>query len=290
MVYHHAGCQDCTLLPYVICSLQSYPGELVRSSGTDVTLDAILTIRDEHYNNVKALDTLNQELFQLWMGEKETVSEWGVHLSRHLQILMASFLECFPPEHTAELKCDCFYRGLPKQFKAMVVYIKASSNEKTYSDYLWAVWEAKKEEAMEPSHNPPMESANKPQAMSFFPLWNLKGSQPAVTLSVWVAHLEEENTNKEECIDSKDPDCIEGVTKEFIVCLARAVKDAQQGEKHCYHCSSPDHFIHDCQLVVGSRMYLHLNQGEGMVLKKRAWAPQGKKSMPKVPQDRTPKA
>ena len=36
-----------------------------------------LTVLDEHYNNVKALDTLNQELFQLQMGEKETVSEWG---------------------------------------------------------------------------------------------------------------------------------------------------------------------------------------------------------------------
>ena len=78
MVYHHAGCQDCILLPYAISSLQGYPGELVRSSGTDITLDGILTILDEHYNNVKALDALNQEFFQLWMGEKETVSDWGV--------------------------------------------------------------------------------------------------------------------------------------------------------------------------------------------------------------------
>ena len=26
-VYCHTGCQDCTLLPYAICSLQGYPGE-----------------------------------------------------------------------------------------------------------------------------------------------------------------------------------------------------------------------------------------------------------------------
>ena len=63
----------------------------------DITLDNILTILDEHYNNVKALDALNLELFQLHMGEKETVSNWGVHLSRHLQILTVSFPECFPP-------------------------------------------------------------------------------------------------------------------------------------------------------------------------------------------------
>ena len=61
-VYHHAGCQDCTLLPYVIHSLQGYPGELVRSLGMDITLDDVLTILDEHYNNVKTLDALNQEL------------------------------------------------------------------------------------------------------------------------------------------------------------------------------------------------------------------------------------
>ena len=35
------GCRDHTLLPYAIWSLQGYPVELVQSSGTDVTLDAM---------------------------------------------------------------------------------------------------------------------------------------------------------------------------------------------------------------------------------------------------------
>ena len=125
----------------------------MRSSGTDITLDDILTILDKHYNNVKALDALNQKLFQLHMGEKETSIRLGVHLSRHLQVLMASFPECFPPDNIAKLKCDHFYSGLHKQLKAMVVYLKASTNKKTYSDYLWTAREAEKEEAMEPSHS-----------------------------------------------------------------------------------------------------------------------------------------
>ena len=54
-------------------------------------------ILDEHYNNVKAFDALNQELFQLWMADKETLPDWSIHLSRHLQILAASFPDCFPP-------------------------------------------------------------------------------------------------------------------------------------------------------------------------------------------------
>ena len=45
----------------------------MRSSGTDITLDDVLTILDEHYNNIKALDALNQGLFQMQMGEKESV-------------------------------------------------------------------------------------------------------------------------------------------------------------------------------------------------------------------------
>ena len=72
MVYCCTGCWDHTLLPYAIHSLQGYPGELVRNSGTYITLDDVLTILDEHYNNIKALDALNQELFQPWMGERDS--------------------------------------------------------------------------------------------------------------------------------------------------------------------------------------------------------------------------
>ena len=97
-VYQHAGCRDHTLLPYAIWPLQGYPSELVWNSTTDITLDDVLTISDEHYNNVKVLDALNQELFQLQLADKETVLDWGVCLLRHFQVLAASFPDCFPPD------------------------------------------------------------------------------------------------------------------------------------------------------------------------------------------------
>ena len=106
--------QGSHLLPYVIRSLQGYPGELVQSYSMDITLDNVLTTLDEHYNNMKVLDALNQELFQLWMVDKKTVLDWGVHLSRHLQVLATSFPDYFPPDHVAELKRDHFYGKLPK--------------------------------------------------------------------------------------------------------------------------------------------------------------------------------
>ena len=111
---------------------------------------------------------MNQELFQQQMGEKETVSDWGVCLSRHLQVLTASCPECFPLDHVAELKHDHFYGGLPKWLTTMVAYLKASTNKKMYSDYLQVVKETEKEEAMEPSRSQMADNPTKPKAMSFF--------------------------------------------------------------------------------------------------------------------------
>ena len=73
MAYQCTWCRDCTLLPYAIRSLQGYPRELVWCSGMDISLDDVLTILDQYYNNVKVLDVLNQELFQLQMMDKEIV-------------------------------------------------------------------------------------------------------------------------------------------------------------------------------------------------------------------------
>ena len=93
----------------------------------DITLDNVLMILDEQLYNEKALDTLNQELFQLQMADKETVSDLGICLSRHLQVLAASFPDCFPPDRVAQVKKDCFYGRLPKWLKVMVVYLKGRS-------------------------------------------------------------------------------------------------------------------------------------------------------------------
>ena len=215
----------------------------------DITLDNVLTILDEHYNNVKALDTLNQELLQLQMEDKETILDWGVCLSRHLQVLAASFPDCFPPDCVAELKRDCFYGRLPKQLKAMVAYLKVGLQVRTYSDYLRASSEAKKEDSIEfpkaPELKLPIILPNQ-ALLVFFPLRKLKDNQPLLkTPAVHLVHLEEEDAGNDEDQESDDPGGIKGVKKEFMVCLARAVKDAQADEKCCYHCSSPEHFIHN---------------------------------------------
>ena len=223
-------------------------------------------------------------------GQKRDSVRLGGSLSRHLQVLAASFPDRFPLDQVSELKQDCFYKGLPKWLKAMVAYLKATLSEKTYSDYLFVVWEAEKKEAMEPSWGHTVDSTCQHKVTSFFPLRRLKETQPTKTPAVQLAHLEEEAADNEEGAESEDPDGLDGMTEEFMVCITRDVKDAQQGEKCCYHCSSLDHFIRDCPLVKLARKEPNLNFKEGMAPKKGAQTLLGKATQPKAPKDGMPKA
>ena len=96
------------------------------------------------------------------MAEKERVSDWGIWLSRYLQVLAASFPDHFPPDHVAELKRDCFYSGLPKWLKAIVAYLKAGLQGRMYSDYLRATQEAGKEDSIELAWGPRTQTTNGP--------------------------------------------------------------------------------------------------------------------------------
>ena len=139
--------------------------------------------------------------------------------------------------------------------------------------------------------NQAIDNTTKPKTTSFFPLQKFKGNQPVPKMATMcLEHLEEESTKMDEEVESEDPDSINGVTEEFIVCIVRAVKDAQVEEKHCYHCSSPEHFISDCPLVRALRENTQLNHKEWMASKKGAQAPQTKMMTPKNPQEEVPKA
>ena len=159
----------------------------------------------------------------------------------------------------------------------MVAYLKVGPQVRTYSDYPRATREAEKEDTIELSQSPRAPTTDGPsklRATSFFPLRKLKGNQPFTKKpAVCLPQLEEEGTDHGEDPESDDPDGIEGVTKEFMVQLARAVKDAQMDEKCCYHCSSPEHFICNCPLMKAARDKKQLNGKEWTAMVKGAWTP-----------------
>ena len=146
-----------------------------------------------------------------------------------------------------ELKRDYFYGGPPKWLKAMVAYLKVGPQVRMYSDYLRAAKEAEKEDSLELSQSSRTQTADdlsKPRTTSFFPVRKLKGNQPlSKKPAIHLAQVEKEEADDGKDQESDDPDGIKGVMEEFMVQLARAVKDAQVDEKCCYHCSSPEHFI-----------------------------------------------
>ena len=192
----------------------------------------------------------------------------------------------------AELKRDHFYSGLPKRLKAMVAYLKAGPQVRTYSDYLRAAREAEKEDTIELSQSPRAPATDGPsklRATSFFPLRKLKGNQPFTKKpAACLTQLEEEDADNGEDLESDDPDGINGVTEEFMVRLARVVKDAQADEKHCYHCSSVEHFICNCLLMKVARDK-QLNGKEGMAMVKGAWTPPKPANAAKSPQQEAQK-
>ena len=125
----------------------------------------------------------------------------------------------------------------------------------------------------------------KSRATSFFPLRKLKGNQLIPKKpTVHLAHLEEEDTSGNEDQESDNPSGIKGVMEEFMVHLARAVKDAQADEKHCYHCSSLEHFICNCPLIKTLREKKQLNGKEGTALMKGAQTPLTTANASKSPQ------
>ena len=145
------------------------------------------------------------------------MSDWDVCLLMHLQVLAAFFPDCFPSDHVAELKRDCFYSRLPKQLKVMVTYLKAGPQVRTYSDYIRATREAEKEDSIELPQGPRTQTADgppKPQTTSFFPLRKVKGNLPLLKkTAMCLTHLEEEDTGDDEDQESDDPGGIKGVTE-----------------------------------------------------------------------------
>ena len=176
----------------------------------------------------------------------------------------------------------------------MVAYLKADPQVRMYSDYLRAAREAEKKDSIELPRGPRAQTTNgppKPWTTSFFPLQKLKVNQPLLKKpAVHLAHLEEGDASNDEDQESDNLSRIEGVTEEFMVCLARAVKDTQADEKCCYHCSSLEHFICNYLLVKTSTEKRQLNRKEGMALMKGVWTPLATTSAMKSPQMEAPKA
>ena len=117
----------------------------------------------------------------------------------------------------------------------MVAYLKAGVQVRTYSDYLRAAQETEKEDSKELPWGPRTQATNtppKPRATSFFPLRKLKGNQPIPKSLLCIWHIWKNRMpvmmkTKRVMIPAES----KGVMVELMVCLERAIKDAQADKK-----------------------------------------------------------
>ena len=74
----------------------------------------------------------------------------------------------------------------------MVAYLKAMPQVITYSDYLRAALETKKEDSIELPQGPKAQTTDnppKPRTTSFLPMRKLKGSQPLLKSLLYMWHI-----------------------------------------------------------------------------------------------------
>ena len=156
----------------------------------------------------------------------------------------------------------------------MVAYLKVGLQVRTYSDLPKGCLGGRERRfygAAQRPYGPDYQQCPKTSSCQFLPPAETQGQPAHLQMPVvLLAHLEEEDAGRDEDKEVNDLGGIERVTKEFMACLARTVKDTQAEEKHCYHCSSAEHFICNCLLLKTFRENEQLNSKEGMALKKGA--------------------
>ena len=68
-------------------------------------------MQDEHYVEVMTFDPVNKELSKLCQGYQEGLSEYGIWLAQHVQIIQTKFPRHITDEHLEGVKHNNFYKA-----------------------------------------------------------------------------------------------------------------------------------------------------------------------------------
>ena len=126
------------MLPYILCLLQGFLGNLATSLGEGATLNDVLQMSDKHYSVVMTFYTLSKELYSLKQGLNLNVAESGVHLLQQVQILQSEYPGRIQPEYMEEMKSNHFYEGLTPEYWQMLAHKVDGKHPASYPDLLQA--------------------------------------------------------------------------------------------------------------------------------------------------------
>ena len=238
-----------------------------------------LTILDEHYNNMKALDALNQELFQMRMADKETSVRLGCLPSLQTLTNTGSIhpRPFSPRSHSRTEESSFLWQDFLNDWRQRWPTSRWDLRWEHIQITLGPPGRLKRRIWLSclKAPGPKQQTVHpNPGPLASFPWGNWRVVSHSLRNLPYAWHNWKKKTPMMVRIQ-KATTLMEfmGVTEEFMVQLARAVKDAQMDERHCYHCSSPEHFIRNCPLMRTARDKKQLNGKEGMVMAKGAWTP-----------------
>ena len=77
-------------------------------------------------------------------GYQEGMSEYGVQLAWHVQIIQTELHVHIRDEHLEGVKCDHFYEGLKEEYQVMLVHKIEDKQPATYAELLKTVRQIEK--------------------------------------------------------------------------------------------------------------------------------------------------
>ena len=102
-MYVNARHSEEALLPQVYRSLQGEPGDLARSQNADQTLQQLLVILDNYYDEYQSYDALSRKLYLMAQWKEEMVATCGMRVNKAVWGIRDLYPTALPEDQVAQL-------------------------------------------------------------------------------------------------------------------------------------------------------------------------------------------
>ena len=104
---------EASMHPHIFASLHRYPGKwaCTLDEGKDISMQDLLMHMEKMFGNKCDYNAMIRTLYEVQQKEDETVEEYMLFIHDAVAVIHREYPECLP-EHSRDVKKDCFYHGL----------------------------------------------------------------------------------------------------------------------------------------------------------------------------------
>ena len=224
------------MCPHIFMSLHGYPGKWARmlDKGKDISVQDLLMHMERTFGNKRDYDAMIRTLYEVQQRDDEMVEEYMLRIHEAVAVIHRAY-----PDHLADrgrdLKKDRFYHRLHPYLHDALSFAMAELSEREQAcptfDTLYTL--AKKLEVGQPAH-----------ACQYTPSSEVYRDKHRcyITLTGWVAALEEEGSMLSDQVTGEDSESEVEVAGGISVHLAQAMSRYWWEVQQCFMCGSPGHF------------------------------------------------